>query len=46
MYHNDLIFWEVVVAMDEEAELEAEEVAADAIGDEFTWDKLVLLDEE
>lgn len=36
MYHNDLIFQEVVVAMDKEAELKDDEVAADAIEDEFT----------
>ena len=48
MYHNDLIFREVVLAMEEEAELEDELVAADVETvqeDGFSWDQL-LLDEE
>ena len=48
MYHNDLIFQEVVLAMEEEAELEDELVAADVETvqeDGFSWDQL-LLDEE
>ena len=48
MYHNNLIFQEVVVAKDEEAELKDELVAADVdnIEDGFTWDQLLVLDEE
>ena len=47
MYHNNLIFWEVVVAKDEEAELEDEQMAADVdnIEEGFTWDQL-LVDKE
>ena len=45
MYHNDLIFREVVLAAEEEVELEDELVAVDVDtvqGDGFTWDQLVL----
>jgi hypothetical protein len=49
MYRNDLIFREVVVAMEEEAELEDVDlelaVDADTVNDDFTWDQL-LVDEE
>lgn len=48
MYHNNLIFREVVVAKDEEAELEDELAATDidAIEDGFTWDQLLIDDVE
>ena len=48
MYHNNLIFREVVVAKDEEAELEDELVATDidTIEDGFTWDQLLIDDVE
>ena len=48
MYHNNLIFREVVVAKDEEAELEDELVATDidTVEDGFTWDQLLIDDVE
>ena len=46
MFHNDLIFQEVVAATEEEAELEDMDLdlAADpdTIEDGFTWDELLL----
>ena len=46
MFHNDLIFWEVVAATEEEAELEDLDLdlAADpdTIEDGFTWDELLV----
>jgi hAT family C-terminal dimerisation region len=49
MYHNDLIFWEVIVATEEEEELEDmdSELAADisVIDEGFTWDQLLVDDE-
>ena len=49
MYHNDLIFWEVVVAS-EEVDLEYTdlELAADAsvVDEGFTWDQLLADDED
>ena len=49
MYHNDLIFREVIVATEEEEELEDmdSELAADTsvIDEGFTWDQLLVDDE-
>ncbi|KAF8237342.1 hypothetical protein L208DRAFT_1248059, partial [Tricholoma matsutake] len=50
MYHNDLIFREVVVATEEEVDLEGMdlELAGDAsVAEEgFTWDQLLVNDED
>ena len=50
MYHNDLIFREVVVATEEEVDLEGMdlELAGDAsVAEEgFTWDQLLVDDED
>ena len=50
MYHNDLIFWEVIIATEEEEELEEmdlELVTDGGDGDEgFTWDQLLVDDKD
>jgi hypothetical protein len=49
MYHNDLIFRDIVVATEEEADLEEMDLelagGADDVAEGFTWDQL-LADEE
>ena len=46
MYHNDLIFWDVVVATEEEENLEEMDVelagGADDVAEGFVWDQLLV----
>ena len=50
MYHNDLIFREVVVGTEEEAELDEMDLelagGADTIEDEVAWDQLLMNDDK
>jgi hypothetical protein len=49
MYHNDLIFREVVVATEEEVELEEMDLEladASVVEEGFTWDQLLADDED
>ena len=51
MFHNDLIFWDVVVATEEEENLEEMDLelaggADDDVAKGFTWDQLLADDED
>ena len=50
MYHNNLIFCEVVVATEEEEEIKDMDLVlaagSDTVEDEFTWDQLLVDDED
>ena len=50
MFHNDLIFWDVVVATEEEENLEEMDLelagGADDVAKGFTWDQLLADDED
>ena len=53
MYHNDLIFQDVIVATEEEAELEGmdlelagESEGNNSLGEGFSWDELLIDDED
>jgi hAT family C-terminal dimerisation region len=47
MFHNDLIFWDIVVATEEEENLEEMDLelagGVDDVAEGFTWDQLYLL---
>ena len=53
MYHNDLIFQDVIVATKEEVELEGmvlelagESEVNNSLGEGFSWDELLIDDED
>lgn len=50
MYHNDLIFWDVVVAKEEEQDLEELDLelarGTDSMAEGFKWDELFADDED